>query len=86
MSGNKSGVYLELLDQAVLGFVGLQELFPDVIQVSALVVVLEVIRRDHPVTCKSWVRSNFAPREKLCDDEKSSAYIGRQNPQGKQPA
>lgn len=85
MSGNKSGVYLELLDQAVLGFVGLQELFPDVIQVSALVVVLEVIRRAHPVTSKSWVRSNFARREKLCDDEKSSGYSGDRTHKGKQP-
>ena len=39
-------VYLEQLYQAVLGLVGLRELLPDVAQISALFVVLKVVRRD----------------------------------------
>ena len=45
-------VYLQQLDQRVLGLAN-QELLADVAQVVALLVILEVIRRCHATTLQS---------------------------------
>ena len=59
----KLGVYFEQLDQAVFGFVGLKEFLANVAQVSALVIVLEIIRGDHGPTCKFlWDQPMGQPR------------------------
>ena len=45
--------YLQQLDQRVLGLAS-EQLFADVAQVVALLVILEVIRRYHATTLQVW--------------------------------
>ncbi len=49
----QSLVYLQQLDQRILGLAS-QELLADVAQIVALLVILEVIRRCHATTLQVW--------------------------------